>query len=217
MAEPKDAGGVPQDVLLNQTYAHAIARWMVRPLLGTPLRPNHLTVMRMIIGLCACVLLALGSRPAALWSGGLWIVTCVLDRADGELARIGNMRSESGKVLDFYSDLILDSVWFLAAGIGLSQGSFGPTGVTLGVLSGVSVLICIGGAELFERASGPGVKAYYGLQQFHPDDALFLLAPFTWFGWLAPLLIASSLCTPVIVLVIVYRYVRLCAARPKDA
>ena len=210
MAE-RDNSGVPQDVLLNQTYAHSIARWMVRPLLGTPIRPNHLTLLRMAIGLGACALLALGSRTGAIWSGILWIATCVLDRADGELARIGNMRSESGKVLDFYSDLVLDSLWFLSAGIGLSEGdgNLSHVGVALGALSAVSVFICIGGAELFERASGPGVKAYYGLQKFHPDDALFLLALFTWFGWLAPLLIASSICTPVIALVIVYRYVRL--------
>jgi phosphatidylglycerophosphate synthase len=43
-----------------------------------------------------------------VWSGILWVVSCVLDRADGELARMGDLRSESGKVLDFYSDMILD-------------------------------------------------------------------------------------------------------------
>jgi hypothetical protein len=32
------------DVALNQTYAHAFARILVRPLLHTWVRPNHLTV-----------------------------------------------------------------------------------------------------------------------------------------------------------------------------
>jgi archaetidylinositol phosphate synthase len=204
---------VPEDVLLNQTYAHQIARFLVRPLLGTAVRPNHLTVLRLAIGLAACALLALGTRRAEIWSGALWVVTCLLDRADGELARLADLRSESGKILDFHSDLLLDSLWFLSAGISLRHGALGHLGIALGALSSLSVFICIGGAELFERRSGPGVKAYYGLQQFHPDDALFLLALFTWFGWLAPLLIASTLCTPVIGLVIAYRYVRLRAAR----
>src|SRR5882757_9519717 len=31
------------DVALNQTYAHAFARIFVRPLIGTWVRPNHLT------------------------------------------------------------------------------------------------------------------------------------------------------------------------------
>jgi len=107
------------DVALNQTYAHALARIFVRPLLGTWVRPNHLTALRLIVGLAACALLAVGSRTTAAWSGVLWIVTCVLDRADGELARMGDLRSESGKVLDYYSDMILDALWFLAAGLGL--------------------------------------------------------------------------------------------------
>jgi hydrogenase-4 membrane subunit HyfE len=38
---------------------------------------------------------------------------------------------------------------------------------------------------------------------------LFLLAPLTWLGWLAPVLIASSVCTPVIAIVIIARYVAL--------
>ncbi len=166
-------------------------------------------MFRLIVGLAACALLAIGSRSTAAWSGVLWIVTCVLDRADGELARIGDLRSESGKVLDYYSDMILDALWFLGAGLGLRHGWLGDTAVVLGFLSSGSVLLCIWYAEMFERLSGPGVKAWTGVQHFHPDDALFLLAPFTWLNWLAPMLVASSICAPIIAIVLVVRYVAL--------
>lgn len=199
----------PDDVALNQTYAHAFARIFVRPLIGTWVRPNHLTVLRIIVGLAACALLAVGGRTAAAWSGVLWIVTCVLDRADGELARMGDLRSESGKVLDYYSDMILDALWFMAAGLGLRNGRLGDIAVLLGLLTSVSMLLCIWYAEMIERLSGPGVKAWTGVQRFHPDDALFLLAPLTWLGWLAPILIASSICTPIIAIVFVARYAAL--------
>jgi archaetidylinositol phosphate synthase len=197
------------DVALNQTYAHAFARILVRPLLNTWVRPNHLTVLRLLVGLAACVLLSAGTRSAASWSGVLWIVTCVLDRADGELARLGDMRSASGKILDYYSDMVLDSFWFLAAGIGLRHSWLGYAGVTLGLLSCGSMLLCIWCAEMFERLSAPGVKTWYGVKRFHPDDALFLLAPLTWLGWLGPTLIAASVCTPVMAIIIVARYVAL--------
>jgi len=197
------------DVALNQTYAHALARIFVRPLIGTWVRPNHLTVLRLIVGLAACALLAMGSRTTAAWSGMLWIVTCVLDRADGELARLGDLRSESGKALDYYSDMILDALWFLGAGVGLRHGWLGNFAAPLGLLTSGSVLLCIWYAEMFERHSGPGVKAWTGHQRFHPDDALFLLAPLTWLGWLAPILIASSICTPIIAAVFIARYVML--------
>jgi archaetidylinositol phosphate synthase len=197
------------DVARNQTYAHRFARILVRPMLGTRVRPNHLTLLRLLVGLVACALLAQGSRTADLWSGALWVATCVLDRADGELARMGDLRSESGKVLDYYSDMLLDALWFLAAGFSVRHGWLGDTGMALGVLVCASMLLCIGYAELFERLSGPGVKAWNGVQHFHPDDALFLLAPLTWLGWVGPVLLAASVCTPLIAAVLVARTVAL--------
>lgn len=197
------------DVASNQTYAHAFARIFVRPLIGTWVRPNHLTGLRLVTGLAACALLTAGTRSAASWSALLWVIACVLDRADGELARMADLRSESGKVLDFYSDMILDAAWFLCAGIGLRSSWLGDAAIPLGVLTCVSMLISIWVSELFDRLSTPDVKAWSGTERFHPDDALFLLAPVTWCGWLGLVLIGAAICTPLVAVVTVFRYVRL--------
>jgi archaetidylinositol phosphate synthase len=209
-ADPRElVNDQPQnDSVFYQSYVHVFARIFVRPLLGTWVRPNHLTGLRLLTGLAACALLAVGSRNTAVWSGILWVVSCVLDRADGELARMGNLRSNSGKVLDFYSDLILDSFWFLGAGIGLRHSSLGEYATPLGILACGSMLLVMWSSELLERLSAPGVKAFdfKGVKRFHPDDLLFLLAPFTWLGWLVPILVASSVCTPIFAIVITVRY-----------
>lgn len=197
------------DVALNQSYAHLVARVFVRPLIGTWVRPNHLTLLRFAVGIAACLLLAVGTRPAWGWSGACWVVACVLDRADGELARLGDLRSASGKVLDYYSDMILDAGWFLGAGIGLRHGWLGGAAVALGALTCCAMLVCSWTSEMYERLSGPGIKVWYGLRRFHPDDALFLLALFTWLGWLAPILVTASVCTVVIAAVTSARYLRL--------
>jgi phosphatidylglycerophosphate synthase len=197
------------DVAQNQTYAHAFARLIVRPLLGTWVRPNHLTALRLVVGLAACALLIPGSPLDTAWSGVLWILTCVLDRADGELARMGDLRSESGKVLDYYSDMILDAAWFLCAGIGLRHGELGNTAIVLGGVTCLAMLLCTWYAEMFERLSGPGVKAWKGVQHFHPDDALFLLPLLTWLGWVGPVLMAASVVTPIISVVMIARYAAL--------
>ena len=206
---------IPEDVRLNQTYAHAVARVLVRPLLGTWVRPNHLTALRLVVGVIACLLLADGTPLLLLLSGVLWTVTCILDRADGELARLGDLRSDSGKVLDFYSDLTLDSLWFLAVGIALRDSALGDYAILLGVLCAVSMAACIVLSEWFERRSAPGVKSFYGVARFHPDDALFLLAVFTWCHWLIPLLIAASICTPLIAAIVAARCVALARRQAK--
>jgi len=58
---------------------------------GTRLRPNHLTTGRLLSGLAACVCFGFGTKSGMAWGGGLWLLSAFLDRADGELARIGNM------------------------------------------------------------------------------------------------------------------------------
>jgi archaetidylinositol phosphate synthase len=40
------------------------------------------------------------------WGGGIWLLSAFLDRADGELARIGDMMSRGGHVYDYYSDTV---------------------------------------------------------------------------------------------------------------
>jgi phosphatidylglycerophosphate synthase len=178
-------------------------------LIGSWVVPNHITGLRLIVGIAACGLLSLGSPAGTAWSGVLWIVTCVLDRADGELARIANLRSERGKILDYYSDMILDSGWFLGAGIGLRHGHLGQMALALGVLTCACLIASIVFAEMFEKLSPPGVKAWHGVRRFHPDDGLFLLAPLSWFGWVQWVLIGASLCTPVIAVLMFVRYVAL--------
>lgn len=197
------------DVALNQTYAHAFARLFVRPMLGTPIRPNHLTILRFAVGLAACALLAAGTNRAYLWSGIGWFVACVLDRADGELARMGDLRSASGQVLDYYSDMILDSAWFLGAGIGLRHGWLGEKAVLLGAVTCLSMLVLQWVSEAYEKLSGPGTKVWYGVRRFHPDDALFLLALFTWAHWLAPIVAVACLCTFTMMVVTGLRYLGL--------
>lgn len=199
-------GAPPLDVAANQTYAHLVARWFVRPLIGTRVRPNHLTLLRAVVGLAAAMSLALGSDRADLVGGLLWIVACLLDRADGELARMANLRSELGKRLDFYADLILDAAWFLGAGIGLGHGSLGSLGVFLGVLCCVSMVVVQWAGELYERLSEPGVRVWGSAQRFHPDDGLFLLGIFPWVGLLAPVLIGSSVVLPLVALSTLVRY-----------
>jgi phosphatidylglycerophosphate synthase len=202
------------DVAQNQTYAHAFARIFVRPLIGTWVRPNHLTALRLVLGLAACALLMPGTTRDTAWSGVLWILTCVLDRADGELARMGDLRSAGGKVLDYYADMILDAGWFLCAGIGLRHGSLGAIAIVLGGVTCIAMLLSTWYAEMFERLSGPGVKAWNGVQHFHPDDALFLLPLLTWLGWVGPVLMAASVVTPIIAVVIIVRYVALTRRMP---
>ncbi|MFI4963939.1 MAG: CDP-alcohol phosphatidyltransferase family protein [Caulobacterales bacterium] len=186
----------------NDTWTHALARVLVRPLVGTGVTPNHITTLRLLTGAMACWLFALGTQRGAIWGGVLWLISAFLDRADGELARLGDMRSRQGHLYDYYSDVLINSGFFLAIGFGLHGSWLGHWSIPLGVVTCVAMLACCVLSEIYETLTGPGVRVWGGAFGFHPDDALYLLAPLAWLGWLAPVLAAASVCTSLIAMVI---------------
>ena len=195
--------------MANDTWNHAAARVLVRPLLGTPVKPDHITTVRVITGAASLLLLAWATPAAILWAGVLWIVSGFLDRADGELARIGNMQSRRGHLYDYYSDVALNSLFFLAAGFAVRHSWLHAWAVPLGLVGCLAMLLCCWWSEIYEDASGPGVRTWEGAWGFQPDDALYLLAPLMWLGWLAPVVVAAAVCTSVMAAVILVRLIGL--------
>ena len=121
--------------------------------------------------------------------------------ADGELARIGAMTGAGGHLYDYYADNLVNVGFFVAIGIGLRHSWLGAWSVPLGLLSGAALLLCNLFSEAIERRGPPDTRAYAGRWGFDPDDALYLLAPLAWLGWLAPILLAAALgCTAMMVL-----------------
>lgn len=199
---------------MGTTWTHLMARPLVRPLIGTWVRPNHLTTLRLLTGVAACAALALGTRVGMWWGGGLWLVSAFLDRADGELARLGNLMSPGGHRYDYYADVLVNTLFFIACGFGLRSSWLGGWAIPLGLISGIAILLGSLFAEWLELRSPPGTKAYAGKWGFDPDDALYLMGPLAWLGWLAPILIGASVGATVMMLITSVRLVRVRTVRP---
>jgi 2-aminoethylphosphonate dioxygenase len=194
---------------MNNTWSHAAARTLIRPLVGTWVRPNHITIVRLATGAMSCVLLAIGGSAAELWFGILWLISAFLDRADGELARVGHMQSRRGHLFDYYTDVALNSSFFLAAGINLRHSVLGGWAMPAGVVAGLAMLACCVLAETYETEVATGERIWEGGWGFQVDDALYLLPLFVWLHWLAPILVAAAVVTTLIALIILTRYVHL--------
>lgn len=199
---------------METTWTHLLARQVIRPLLGTAVRPNHLTALRLVTGVAACVALVPGTRTATWWGGGLWLVSAFLDRADGELARIGGMMSPAGHRYDYYCDTGVNTLFFACIGIGLRHSWLGPWAIPLGLLSAASMLLLSLFSEWLELRNPSRTRAYlrdkWGLD---PDDALYLLGPLAWLGWLSLVLIGAAIGAT---LMMIISGIRLLRARQAD-
>jgi phosphatidylglycerophosphate synthase len=167
-------------------------------MIGTAIRPNHLTTLRLLSGLAACACFALGSREGMIWGGALWLISAFLDRADGELARLGKMMSPGGHTYDYYADTLVNALFFAAIGVGLRHGWLGSWSVPLGLIAAVSMMLAGILSEQLERRSPPNTRAISGRLGFDPDDALYLMGPLAWLGWLSPVLIGAAVCATII-------------------
>jgi archaetidylinositol phosphate synthase len=195
--------------MTGTSWTHLLARVVVRPLVGTAVTPNHLTTLRLLTGVAACVAFTLGTSTGMWWGGGLWLISAFLDRADGELARVGNMMSPGGHRYDYYADTAVNSLFFLSIGIGLYHSWLGAWSIALGLISAAAILLCSVMSEWLEAASPPGTRAYSGRWGFDPDDALYLMGPLAWLGWLAPILIGASIGATAMMIISAVRLARL--------
>jgi archaetidylinositol phosphate synthase len=190
-----------------------MARVLVRPLIGTGVTPNHITTLRVATGIASCAAVALGTPSGALWGGVLWLISAFLDRADGELARIGDMKSRAGHLYDYYSDALINSLVFAAAGIGARHGWMGVWAEPIGVIAAVSMLICWVVGERYQQLEGSGQKAYEGRWGFDMDDGLYLIAPLIWLGLMSFVVVGAAVSTSFMAVLIIVRYRRLRSQR----
>jgi len=193
----------------GSSWSHVIARPLVRPMIGTAIRPNHLTTLRLLTGLAACACLALGTRFGAWCGGSFWIVSAFLDRADGELARLGKLTSPGGHLYDTYADITVNALLFVAIGVGLRHAWLGLWAPPVGLLAGVSLLFGSIFSYRLEQRSQPGTKAYSGRWGFDLEDALYLIGPLAWIGWLSPVLIGAAIGATAIMLLTAWRLHRM--------
>lgn len=195
--------------MIGTSWTHRLARMVVRPLVGTGVTPNHLTTLRLVTGVVACLALVPGQPHWNWWGGSLWLVSAFLDRADGELARIGDMSTPGGHIYDYVVDNAVNAGFFVAIGVGLRHSVAGDYAIGLGLLSGLSLYICGYLSEALERRQGPGARAYSGAFGFDPDDLLYVLGPMAWLGCLLPILVGASIGATTMMLLTAWRLYRL--------
>jgi 1L-myo-inositol 1-phosphate cytidylyltransferase / CDP-L-myo-inositol myo-inositolphosphotransferase len=125
----------PVDALINWRFSMRITRFLSHRGLGVT--PNQVTICAIVLGLTAAYIAAFGSvwlvrhgysvamakyLPFAI-AGVMLEINSILDSVDGELARLRFQYSKVGQWLDNLSDDIVDNVFIVATGYGLSQWS----------------------------------------------------------------------------------------------
>jgi phosphatidylglycerophosphate synthase len=179
---------------MSLPYDQRLARVLVRPLVRTRLHPNHLTVFTALLALCGAALLAAGDPLLASWGAGVFVLSRFLDHFDGELARQTGRSSRLGYLLDYLAGGLSYAALFAGMAAGLSRDGLGTTAWWLGALGVGCAIVAVWINLRIDEARDDGeAVGYPALGGFELEDGIYLLAPVTWLGWLAPFFVAACL------------------------
>ena len=191
----------------HNTWLHyMVHKSVVKPLAKTSVSPNQLTTLRIITGVAAAVCMAIGPKWQAL-GGGFFAFSLLLDRVDGDLARLTKQTSQFGHRYDMISDAVCNAFILLGLGIGLRDGYFGVWAWLMGISAGVSVASILWMVMKMELANGERAGELPNFFGFDADDIVILIPVFVWLGYAEGLLASASIIAPLVSLLyfIMYR------------
>jgi len=183
----------------HNTWFHRIARMTVAaPLARTTMTPNQVTTARLFTGISAATCFAIGNDPWLAVGGGIFVVSMILDRADGDLARLTGQTSEKGHRYDLIADSLSNAMAFMGLGLGLSVtgGQFGLLALPMGLLAGIAVAAVLWVVMRIEEVEGQRAAEIGGIGGFDPDDAMLAVPVGVWLGWSEQLLLAAVIGAP---------------------
>jgi archaetidylinositol phosphate synthase len=194
-----------------------LARRLVAPLKDSWVTPNHLTTVRLGVGLAAAAAFLPGTYGCCNLAALLLILSNFLDHTDGELARMSGKSSRIGHIYDLASDAVVTISLFVAIGIGSRDkpgnvSQFSP--VILGVVAGCAIALIFYLRMRIEDMVGKLANSQASLGGFETEDVLYLLPLVTLSNAVMPLLLAAALCAPLFALWVVIDYFRVLRRGP---
>jgi phosphatidylglycerophosphate synthase len=204
------------DSAVRRPWDARLARRLVTPLKDTWVSPNHLTTVRLGVGLAAAAAFLPGTYGLSNLAALLLILSNFLDHTDGELARLSAKTSRVGHLYDLASDAAVTIFLFIAIGVGAGAHPGAPLPIppaALGVVAGCAIALIFFLRMRIEDMAGKIANQQASLGGFETEDVLYLLPLVTLSNAVIPFLVAAALCAPLFAVWVVIDYRRVLRRR----
>ncbi len=215
MSDSSSVSAVPDAEL---PWDARLARHLVWPLRHGPVTPNHLTTVRLGVGVAAAAAFMHGGYAWMNLGALLLVVSNFLDHTDGELARASGKTSRLGHWYDLGSDALVTILLFTGIGAGVATRTpvvLQLPPLALGLLAGLAVALIFYLRMRIEGMAGKAGSQQASLGGFETEDVLYLMPLVTLCNGAAPFLIAAAIGAPLFALWVAFAYRRLVRSRPR--
>ena len=175
-----------------------IARWMIKPIIGTSVTPNHLTTIRLAVGLIGVALFIPGDWKWSIWGSIGFALSNLIDHTDGELARATGQSSRWGHIYDLACDALIHILPFICIGIGLQNSSLNIWVIPMGVVAGFSVSGIFWLRIMIEDKLGKEAISLPNFAGFDAEDILYFLPIVVLLKGLIPFLFLAATISPIV-------------------
>ena len=174
---------------LDRSASIALSRRLAR----TPVTPNNLTVLNLVLGvLGAALLISTGYWTALLGAALLWS-GCVLDGCDGEVARFKLLASPAGARFDEMADNLVHLATFVAIVVHVHRlhPEFNMRAPGLVMVAGVLLSMVVVWQLILRRPEGGRARLERILERLASRDYVYLVVLLTalqqleWLVWAA--------------------------------
>jgi phosphatidylglycerophosphate synthase len=162
----------------------------------------------LITGLAAAGAFAVGGVAWQYCGAALFVVSALLDRADGELARLSGKGSRGGHTYDLVSDAVANAFLFVGIGLGLRDTMLGEWSILMGMVAGVAVAAAFAITLRIEALKGARAAELPPVAGFDADDAILLVPIAMVVGLDVPMLVAAAAIAPIFTGVFVWNFRR---------
>lgn len=186
---------------LHRPWDARLARRLVTPLKNSWVTPNHLTTVRLLVGLGAALAFTPGTYGWSNLAALLLSLSNFLDHTDGELARISGKGSRFGHLYDLTCDAVVTILLFICIGVGIGAGADHGGGAVLpaaglGALAGCAIALIFLLRMRIESMAGKSSTQQTSLAGFETEDVLYLLPLVTLCNALPRFLLAAAIGAP---------------------
>jgi phosphatidylglycerophosphate synthase len=195
-----------------------LARHLVWPLRHGPVTPNHLTTVRLGVGVAAAGAFMHGGYAWMNLGALLLVISNFLDHTDGELARLSGKTSRLGHWYDLGSDALVTILLFTGIGAGVAAGPHAALQVSplaLGVFAGFAVALIFYLRMRIEDVAGKAASQQGSLGGFQTEDVLYLMPLVTLCNAAGPFLMAAAIGAPLYALWVVFDFRRVMRSQPR--